>query len=1176
MAAALSLDHFRVGERIGKGAFGHVYKALHWSTGETVAIKVIKLDNLAKGEMSMFESEVELLKNLNHENIVKYIGFVKSPDSLNILLEYCENGSLHSICKSYGKFPENLVGVYMAQVLTGLDYLHDQGVLHGDIKGANILTTKDGQVKLADFGVSTLTDRNNVLAGPTKDKQKGKKEEKDRQVFGTPYWMAPEVIDMSQSTTASDIWSLGCTVIELLSGKPPYHHMQPLQALFAIVNDDHPPLPEGVSLVARDFLMQCFQKDSNLRIKAKKLLKHSWIKAYKRKDTPVTKAPGNFDEAVEEVKQWNKALASSDNNFRASSNSESHGLPFHGKSAMPVTNKAPFELKPKRTAEGFQSPEPADDGNWDDDFATAISPSALQLPHNKPRDNFGGQLSAARLKAFASMDYSRDLSSNYIQEPANEFMTIKKSQPIVEEDPSDKTIRPSRKPIQPPKTEDQKIRPSRTPSPRKASSTSPRKQHSRAKSSSRRPSAFPARPELAYREKTVEDYSDLFEGNDSAFKQKLNLPRKSNAPQLFHPSDLTSLPRSTQSPSKGSSRRKTTSRPSILPGRSFHRSKSSLEIQKFAESDEEDFSDVFGPSQSLVEKADSDHGSEDDNLMVLSKITNGSWLGEEEDEDDPFASMDPRWDNMDLEANIARDRHARLAERVEELIQSLKPGQSEKKLLDISARLLEILWESPDATNMIISAHGLLPILEILEPCTTRSEAGMVLQLLKVVNSIILEDVELQENLCFVGGIPIITKFAAPQYNLEIRLEAAAFIRQMYSTSTLTLQMFVSAGGLNLLVGYLDEDYETHRDLVLIGVNGIWNVFELQGPTPKNDFCRIFSRSNILSPLAFVLDRVLDGDSELRQLIEGRIVSIFYLFSQAENYVKELVANRKVLKSILRCLSRMTSAHQITMLKFIKNLSMLSTTLDTLHSADAIDLLIILLGESMEKGHPHFREISNQVLNTIFNLCRLSKERQEDAAVNGIVPILMKIMKMDRPPKEFALPILCDMAHSGSKGRRSLWQNKGLQFYISLLKDPYWQVPALDSIFVWLQEETAKVEEHLLRGGFSDAIASCFRSTKATAFDPNLLDPLLKLLRLSPDLGHSLARTDVYSGITRRLLHKRPVVRSNLLRIVRIILDNRGPAPQEKQLSALLTTIGTLADKDPALLVRNLALTVID
>jgi len=147
---------------------------------------------------------------------------------------YCENGSLHSICKAYGKFPENLVGVYMTQVLQGLQYLHDQGVIHRDIKGANILTTKDGTVKLADFGVSTST-----LAGP----------DKEAQVVGTPYWMAPEIIQLSGATSASDIWSVGCTVIELLQGKPPYHNLAAMPALFAIVNDDHPPLPEGVSPV---------------------------------------------------------------------------------------------------------------------------------------------------------------------------------------------------------------------------------------------------------------------------------------------------------------------------------------------------------------------------------------------------------------------------------------------------------------------------------------------------------------------------------------------------------------------------------------------------------------------------------------------------------------------------------------------------------------------------------------------------------------------------------------------------------------------------------------------------------------------------------------------------------------------------------------------------------------
>ncbi|KAI4597449.1 hypothetical protein KJ359_004556 [Pestalotiopsis sp. 9143b] len=1173
------LKDYRLGEPLGKGAFGAVFKAIHWGTGEAVAVKQIKLVNLPKSELRMIEAEIDLLKNLHHDNIVKYIGFVKSTDCLNIILEYCENGSLHSICKLYGKFPENLVGIYMTQVLQGLQYLHDQGVIHRDIKGANILTTKDGKVKLADFGVSTST-----LSGP----------DKEHQVVGTPYWMAPEIIELSGATPASDIWSLGCTVIELLQGKPPYHHLQAMPALFAIVNDDHPPLPEGVSSAARDFLIQCFQKDPNLRVSAKKLLKHNWIVGCRRSDAPVAKAPGNFSQAVEEVKQWNKALDSdSHTHLRASTGSNPAEFlhPRQGSrySAPEQTTRLTTPAKgilslakPRVTAEDYRSPEHDEDDNWDADFVTAISSTALQLPHIKPQDHFHGLLSTDRIKQFATSTSSREVSGNWDDLPEGEMVTIRKAS-IQEEDPQEKTIRPHWKmPHKPRKYSEPE------PQPRRKSSSTPRRRpatsHQRPKSQGKGLGdkfELPSRPNaLAFRENSIDDYSDIF-GNDEhdqlVFNQRVGQMKKPDAPQLFHPSDLKSLPRSTYTPPGGSLRRQAASRPSVLPDRQLQRASSNIEIQRFAEDEDEDFSDVFGPTDKIVEKPESDRGSEPGGLMVLSKLSNNSWLGDEEDEDDPFASMDPGWDEMDLEANIARDRHARLAEKTEELVRSIKMIEGEDRLSELSEDLLALLWENEEVKDLIISAHGLLPILELLEPCTVKSRQHMILQLLKVVNTIILEDVELQENLCFVGGIPIITKFAARQYSNEIRLEAAAFVRQMYTTSTLTLQMFVSAGGLNVLVEFLDEDYDVARDLVLIGVNGIWNVFELQGPTPKNDFCRIFARNKILDPLALVLHRVLDEDDgdELKELVEGRIVNIFYLFSQAENYVKEMVADRQVLKSVLKDLRRMTPAHQITMLKFIKNLSMLSTTLDALHSADAIDALIDILGYSMKKGHPHFREICNQVLNTMFNLCRLNKDRQEDAAVNGIIPLLMKILKTDRPPKEFALPILCDMAHSGRKGRRFLWQNKGLDLYVSLLGDQYWQVTALDAIFVWLQEETAKVEDHLTNGNFTNAIVACFNTHKLNAFDPNVLEPLLKLLRLSPCLSSSLARPEMYSGIAQKLNHKKAVVRLNLLRLVRNILDARDSGyydnPWDKQLRSLLETIQILADKDSAVLVRNLA-----
>ncbi|RDW60891.1 cell division control protein-like protein 15 [Coleophoma cylindrospora] len=1169
------LKDYRLGECLGKGAFGSVYKAFNWGTGEAVAVKQIKLGDLPKSELRMIEAEIDLLKNLNHDNIVKYLGFVKSSDCLNIILEYCENGSLHSICKSYGKFPENLVGVYMAQILQGLLYLHEQGVIHRDIKGANILTTKDGKVKLADFGVSTST-----LAGA----------DKEAQVVGTPYWMAPEIIQLSGATPASDIWSLGCTVIELLEGKPPYHKLAPMPALFAIVNDDHPPLPEGVSPAARDFLMQCFQKDPNLRVSAKKLLKHAWIVGSRRTDAPVAKPPANFNEAVEEVKQWNEALKSPNTSLRVSTRStvaspmpsrrdgglrSSHSSQTDSQGGGLVTPaKGPLSLaKPKSNADAFSSPENIGNDNWDDDFATSISPSALQLPHLKPHDNFGGLLSSDKLKAFASFESANDDSENWDDNFEGDLITIKGPQRSAEADTHElETIRPYR--MKPAVANDLKPGVAPKTQPRKLSSNPPLRPRSLVKPQAESKFVLPSRPALMYTEQSIDDYSDLFIDNDNVFDRRLDIIKDDAlSPKLFHPSDLTSVAKPAQSPILNGSMRRSSLAPNAdYPDSSVRRTGSSVEIQRYAEDeDDEDFSDIFGKETTVIERDESDRESEDGALMLHSKLSNNSWLGDEDDEDDPFASIEQGFDEMDLQANIARDKHARLCMLVEGLVSSLKTTQAEEVLSDLSEQLLDVLYESEDAKSLIISAHGMLPILEILEPCTVKSRQSMILQLLKVVNLIISNDVEIQENLCFVGGIPIITKFAARQYSNEIRMEAAAFVRQMYQTSTLTLQMFVSAGGLNVLVEFLDEDYDEARNLVLIGVNGIWNVFELQGPTPKNDFCRIFSRSMILSPLALVLDRVLDEDDELSELIEGRIVNIFYLFSQAENYVKEVVADRVVLKRVLKDLRRMTPAHQITMLKFIKNLSMLSTTLESLHSANAIELLIDLLSASMRKAPAHFREISNQVLNTMYNLCRLSKARQEDAAVNGVIPLLQRIMKTKRPPKEFALPILCDMAHSGKIARKYLWQNKGLQFYVSLLEDQYWQVTALDAIFVWLQEETARVEKSLLEGNFIEAIVRCFNTPKASSFDYNLLEPLQKLLRLSSPVAVSLARADLFTGILQKLNHKKAVVRLNLLRIVRNICDPSENETDGLRSHRLFGAIEGLVENDNAVLVRNMA-----
>ncbi|TFK53421.1 hypothetical protein OE88DRAFT_1655548 [Heliocybe sulcata] len=255
---------FQLGNCIGRGQFGSVYRALNLNTGQMVAVKRIRLEGLKEDEISQLMREVDLLKSLSHPSIVKYEGMARDDSALSIVLEYAENGSLGQTIKAFGKLNERLVASYVVKILEGLDYLHQNDVVHCDLKAANILTTKNGNVKLSDFGVSL-----NLRA----------MEREMKDVAGTPNWMAPEVIELKGASTKSDIWSLACTVIELLTGRPPYADIaNSMTVMFRIVEDDMPPLPEGCSDLLRDFLIQCFNKDPTMRPSAEMLCEHEWLK----------------------------------------------------------------------------------------------------------------------------------------------------------------------------------------------------------------------------------------------------------------------------------------------------------------------------------------------------------------------------------------------------------------------------------------------------------------------------------------------------------------------------------------------------------------------------------------------------------------------------------------------------------------------------------------------------------------------------------------------------------------------------------------------------------------------------------------------------------------------------------------------------------------------------------
>jgi len=260
-----SFSKYQIGESVGKGAFGKVYKALNTETGDFCAIKQIEKNIISEKQLPAILHEIKLLQTLQHINIVRFIESYETPKYLYFALEFIEGGSLAKITKRYGCFQEPLLSRYICQVLRGLEYLHEKGVIHRDIKGDNILITKEGIIKLADFGSCTYSAIDRKLT-----------------VVGTPFWMAPEVIqmDMNARSTACDIWSLGCTLLELLTGNPPYWDLGTMPAMFAMVNNQHPPIPSTISAELKHFLLACFVRDINKRPTASQLLEHPWIKQH--------------------------------------------------------------------------------------------------------------------------------------------------------------------------------------------------------------------------------------------------------------------------------------------------------------------------------------------------------------------------------------------------------------------------------------------------------------------------------------------------------------------------------------------------------------------------------------------------------------------------------------------------------------------------------------------------------------------------------------------------------------------------------------------------------------------------------------------------------------------------------------------------------------------------------
>ncbi|XP_076034030.1 MAP4K3-like protein hppy isoform X23 [Oratosquilla oratoria] len=260
-------DEYELIQRIGSGTYGDVYKAKRLITNEFAAIKVIKLE--PGDDFTIIQQEILMMKDCRHPNIVAYFGSYLRRDKLWICMEYCGGGSLQDIYHITGPLQERQIAYMGRETLRGLEYLHRMGKMHRDIKGANILLTENGDVKLADFGVSAQ-----ITATISKRKS----------FIGTPYWMAPEVAAVERKggyNQLCDIWAVGITAIELAELQPPMFDLHPMRALFLMSKSGFKPptLKDKTKWTQNfhNFVKLSLTKNPKKRPTADRLLLHPFV-----------------------------------------------------------------------------------------------------------------------------------------------------------------------------------------------------------------------------------------------------------------------------------------------------------------------------------------------------------------------------------------------------------------------------------------------------------------------------------------------------------------------------------------------------------------------------------------------------------------------------------------------------------------------------------------------------------------------------------------------------------------------------------------------------------------------------------------------------------------------------------------------------------------------------------
>ncbi|CAJ1446292.1 unnamed protein product, partial [Effrenium voratum] len=477
---------------------------------------------------------------------------------------------------------------------------------------------------------------------------------------------------------------------------------------------------------------------------------------------------------------------------------------------------------------------------------------------------------------------------------------------------------------------------------------------------------------------------------------------------------------------------------------------------------------------------------------------------------------------LDREAHKDREKQ-RVAAEVKSLLARIRPFEEPAVLVNVCSRLTELLQqgrsnrENKESIQQLVMQHGAVPIVEMLQV----TDAKLQNSVLKVVNQIVADgNQDFQELFSMVGLIPGVIKFARTEYHRSLRVEVGKFISRVSSSAS---GLLVACGGLEAIVDLISSEYYHNRDLVWAALEDVNTVLNMQG-SHQRDLCRILAKLGICEHLVVLIDTLASDIMERAAQHLQLVVSLLAFFAKTgDAVVKAYMAKATVLEGLIASLEFLSSEQSVQICKIFKHLAQEPSVLNMMENAGVVPVLVHHMAVPAVDRQDD-QDACSQCLLALSNLCKLSRPRQEQAALAGIIPKLQAIVERQHPLREHAFVTLCDMPLSSLATRKLLWSQQGAPFLVRSLALAETQVPALEALVGWfgVKEHKAnwcqRLESLLLKGpDFLMRLFSLFKCQDNSIF-LKVLDPLLKLVHFSAETNAALANSDEFVGeLLRRL-----------------------------------------------------------